>query len=168
MSSSTNDQCSDFFNIKRFDSAINNVLHSDIKSTATAGTGVLISGDFNAHHSLWDTLSHADKHGKALEKFLSKNNFLIANDGQPTFHTSKAKTAVDITSFSGDIVVENWHHSQPLGTTHHDILIYDVVAVEAELLTLHSTNNSANSMLTLNIAWKKVDYSQFNLIVEKV
>ena len=168
MSSSTNDQCSDFFNIKRLDLAINDVLLSDIKSAATAGTGVLISGNFNAHHSLWDTLSHADKHGKALEKFLSKNNFLIANDGKPTFHTSKAKTAVDITSFSGDIVVENWHHSQPLGTTHHDILIYDVVAVEAELLTLHSMNNSADSMLTLNIAWKKVDYSQFNLIVEKV
>lgn len=86
-------------------------------------SGILICGDFNAHHSLWDTEHSTDKVGHSLVKFFNNNDFNIANDGSPTFCTQNSKTAVDLTTYRGQIAVENWTaDSPPLGQDHHKVL----------------------------------------------
>ena len=167
ISSSSKDIRVDNFDPTSFDLAVNDVAARFDDSFATAGTAVLFAGDFNAHHSLWDYQSKADKHGRALAKFF-ESDFTIANDGNPTYHAKESKSAIDITAFKGQIVIEGWHHSQPIGLSHHDVLVFDIVALEAEPLTLHALDDSPDSIKYSGIAWGKVDYSKFNSIVEKI
>ena len=112
-------------------------LEKHYESSARISTGVLLAGDFNAHHSLWDEFSKPDSIGKNIAKFLS-DRFTIANDGYPTFTKKGVHTAIDITAFCGSIVVDNWYHFMPVGRTHHDVLEYDIIATAAEPLNLHS------------------------------
>lgn len=127
-----------------------------------ASSGVLFCGDLNVHSKSWDHQSSPDKLGKAIEGFLNNNNFSIANDGSPTFETNNAKTAIDLTTFSGDIVIENWQTTFPIGNSHHKVLQYDLVAPDAEPLSLHRINTTVDSLLSNNIVWSKVDFSKFN------
>ena len=68
--------------------------------------GVLLCGDFNAHHSTWDRYSKVDHKGKQMFQFAIKHNLKLANDGEPTcFLPAKHPTAVDLTFSNGDYAI---------------------------------------------------------------
>jgi hypothetical protein len=95
--------------------------------------GVLLCGDFNAHHPSWDKYSKADSKGRQIFKFATLNNLDIANNGQPTCYLpSKHSTAVDLTISHGCFVVTDWKASHlSLGKSPHRILSYTLAPLAA-------------------------------------
>ena len=169
ISSSSNDSRTNDFDINHFWEPISQ-LESLYSSSERITTGTLLCGDFNAHHSLWDGNSPVDSIGKKMAKFFNDHVITVANDGLPTYTKYRVRTAVDVTSFYGDILIDNWKHFMPLGRTHHDVLEYDVVAKEAEPLHVHSISELVGNPTDYSLPkvnWKKVDWSRFNMIAEQ-
>ena len=136
--------------------------------TSDFNNGLLICGDFNSHHPLWDKIHRADKTGRALAKFFDDNNFNIANDGSPTYYTQQSRSAIDLTAYRGQIAIENWTAEHPpLGLCHHQVLSYEIASLQAEPLHLHSTDGLESNEF-IGISWKNVDWCKFNNIVAEI
>lgn len=84
---------------------------------------LIISGDFNAHHHLWDP-DRQNARGKEIAKLIEKHGLIILNDGQTTFiHSAKrneriSKSAIDVTICSPELaakldwqIIEDQHSS---------------------------------------------------------
>lgn len=87
----------------------------------------MISGDFNAHHSLWGSPKE-DCRGKTIEKIMKENELITLNDGSPTFiHTGaqNSSTCIDLTFCSAEIADKlNWEVlDDQHGSDHFPIVI---------------------------------------------
>ena len=131
-------------------------------------SGIIICGDFNAHHKIWDKQHANDSTGRSLAKFFDDNNFYIANDGSPTYCTQQSQSAIDLTAYRGQIAIENWSaDSTPLGHDHHKILEYEIVSLQAEPLNIHPTDGQETNVIE-GINWNKVEWSKFNSTVHNI
>jgi Endonuclease-reverse transcriptase len=88
---------------------------------------ILFCGDVNAHSKLWDAHSPEDNIGKHITSFLLNYGFVIDNDGNATYHGHHCRTAPDITTHHGDILIDNWMRQEPIGKNHHNVLSYDIM-----------------------------------------
>ena len=75
---------------------------------------LVIVGDFNAHHPLWDiNVTNADENGEQIENLLLNNNFCCLNEeDSPTYfsRTHGSFSSVDLSLCSGSIVdMFDWH-----------------------------------------------------------
>ena len=87
---------------------------------------LVITGDFNSHHSVWVAL-RSDTHGKAVYDWVEQQELVLLNDGSPT-RLDPARgifTCLDLTFTSTklsskmfwQVIYDNW------GTDHFPILI---------------------------------------------
>ena len=68
---------------------------------------VLLVGDFNAHHPLWDELHNVDSKGVNIESFILNSNFCCLNENDcPTYfsNTHNIFSSVDVSLCTADIV----------------------------------------------------------------
>lgn len=79
---------------KQFTNLINDYNHVN---------NVLIAGDINAHHPLWENNSKVDNKGIAIADILNLSNFIILNNGEHTYIKNNITTAVDIALANIDI-----------------------------------------------------------------
>ena len=85
---------------------------------------LLLVGDFNAHHPLWDeNCIRPDNSGNKIEAFLQNNNFCCLNEEETETYFSKTHgtlSSVDISICSTNIVDKfQWHVLDDLYTSDH-------------------------------------------------
>ena len=121
--------------------------------------GCLLCGDFNAHHRAWDKNRKQDYMGIKIVDFLKENNLRVANDGSATYSTSSVTSAIDLTTYGGKILVDNWSsNNKPLGACHHNILTFDVIAVPRNKGYFAKTDNTNCKNINLSqIEWNSFD-----------
>ena len=105
----------------------------DINDIIYASKNCVIAGDFNGHHTQWDSYQNEDQRGKKIEQFMSSNDIVCCNNKES--HTRKnpsntrctrteGKSSPDITLVSNSLEGSTkWrtHHDQ-LGSDHLPIL----------------------------------------------
>lgn len=64
---------------------------------------VLIAGDINAHHHLWEYNSKPDNRGIAIADILNTSNFVTLNNGEHTYIKEDKTSAIDIAIAHTDI-----------------------------------------------------------------
>lgn len=73
---------------------------------------ILVAGDFNAHHDMWDTQMDTDARGNAMEEWLRENTLTLANRGdKPTFignHGTNNTSNPDLTISSKAAPISSW------------------------------------------------------------
>ena len=78
---------------------------------------VIIGMDSNAHSPMWGC-EDTNKRGEMIEEFIVSNNLVVCNQGSKfTFMTTRAKSIIDLTLCSRDMVtrIRNWKVNE----THH-------------------------------------------------
>ena len=92
---------------------------------------LILGGDANAHHSLWNSTDINDR-GDELYSFLMSNNLHSCNIGHsPTFITRSRQEMLDvtITNSSAHPLVRDWKVSVISTTSDHRIVEFNVTAI---------------------------------------
>lgn len=109
-----------------------NVLRSKFKNLLHEHHGVsnlIIAGDFNAHHSMWNLTDKIDDRGVAISELISDSDFLVRNNGDHTFFRMYAGTyyesAIDVTIVSPDLAgIVDWERLiATIGSDHLPIIL---------------------------------------------
>lgn len=90
---------------------------------------VIVGGDFNAHHFSWDPL-HSDGKGTILFDLLNDENFVIMNNGQPTFFPvdiSRRPSAIDLVIVSPSLLLDTSMNILDYGVGSHHMALETVV-----------------------------------------
>ena len=115
---------------------------------------VLIMGDFNAHHPLWDfNITDADAEGEEIEQLLLNQNYCCLNEDDVHTYISKTHgslSSIDLTLCSAHLVEYcEWNVLDDLYTSDH----YPIV-----LTYLHDFPQSSTPKFNFNKAnWKKYE-----------
>jgi hypothetical protein len=83
--------------------------------------GVIVAGDFNAHHSWWNGGDKCDKGGTILQNQLEDTHLCLLNDGQPTRipdTLNQNSSVIDLTFVTSDLFCDSWWevNDDPLGS----------------------------------------------------
>ena len=82
---------------------------------------VIIMGDLNAHHPLWDK-SNINKGGITISDFMFNNDLIVKNDGSSTLFQSAINkvSAVDLTLVSSQLAIySSWEVIKDCGNSDH-------------------------------------------------
>lgn len=88
---------------------------------------VVIAGDFNLHHPLWEPDSKATPDSEALVEWIEDNELSVLNSpGEGTFYRSNMEklTTIDLTLASHSIVhrINDWQVIKDIGSDHFGLL----------------------------------------------
>ena len=92
-------------------------------------TPIILCGDINAHHPMWEASRTIPDHkGQLVMDFLNNQDLIITNDGSPTLpaiNIHHSDTAPDITATTPTLATRiTWHTSpDPLSSDHRPIHI---------------------------------------------
>jgi len=71
----------------------------------------IIVGDYNAKNRIWNSVSDNER-GRAIELLLTQNNFVVLNDGKPTFQNSRGHVSyIDLTIVSSSLATKCSRHT---------------------------------------------------------
>ncbi|KAL9875806.1 uncharacterized protein ACN427_013804 isoform 2-T2 [Glossina fuscipes fuscipes] len=89
---------------------------------------VILAGDFNARHRLYDDQVSTDK-GKILVNAISSSSFCVLNNGNTTFHCKRsgqtASSVLDLTFSNSTILSFNWNTSTvSIGKSQHSPILF--------------------------------------------
>lgn len=89
---------------------------------------VIIGGDINAHHYMWNNFNKIDERGSIIADIINNSKFHLLNDGNPTFfqlHNNNYTSAIDITLIKTNIIDKiEWNTvHESLGSDHFPIII---------------------------------------------
>lgn len=90
---------------------------------------VIIAGDVNAHHPIWNKTGKIDGKGKVIAEAITDSQFFVLNTGEHTFQQNYGGTpyesSIDITICSPDLIygTEWCRKTEYLGTDHLPIII---------------------------------------------
>lgn len=93
---------------------------------------VVLGGDLNAHHHCWG--DRTDKRGEVLMQLVDDFNFLILNDGSPTYvpiRLDQTATAIDLTMSSPNIFTDMGWKVLDMGIGGHHLAIEIGVSIGA-------------------------------------
>ena len=82
---------------------------------------IIIMGDFNSHHPLWDK-TPTNTGGKNISDFFFKNELIVMNDGSHTLfqNTNNNSSAVDLTMISSQLALYcAWKVIYDCGNSNH-------------------------------------------------
>ena len=114
---------------------------------------VLIVGDFNAHHSLWDeNVMEADTDGKKVERLIINDNYCCLNESETNTYFSKTHgkmSTVDLSICSPSIVdCFEWNVANDLYTSDHYPIIISYLSNSPEPQKINYKYSKAD--------WKKI------------
>lgn len=75
-------------------------------SDYNAKSNVLIAGDINAHHHLWEHDSKPDNRGIVIAEIISESKFITLNNGDHTYIKDPKTSAIDIAMAHEDIALD--------------------------------------------------------------
>ena len=89
---------------------------------------IILCGDFNAHHSLWEHSRNVNTRGRKLHKIINNYQLTCLNNGKPTFparYSHHQDTTPDISFISSSLVLRtNWDvHPDPFFSDHCPVKI---------------------------------------------
>ena len=91
---------------------------------------LIIGGDFNSHHPLWDSLClQPDAKSRVIEAALLQTSIAVINNGNPThFHTqTNSHSAIDLTLCSADISRNIiWTIDEDLHSSDHYPIVIEI------------------------------------------
>lgn len=90
---------------------------------------VLIAGDLNAHHHLWNFDNNNNTKGNHIAESITKSDFVVLNDGSHTYekfiNKRLVKSAIDVSFCSPDLAnIINWKRVEEfIGSDHLPLVI---------------------------------------------
>ncbi|VVC26366.1 Endonuclease/exonuclease/phosphatase [Cinara cedri] len=97
-------------------------------SVRTSTVPVLVSGDFNAHSSVWGS-PREDRRGELLLDMLAANNLIVCNVGNsPPFVRGASGTHIDVTVASESLAprVRNWRVFDEESLSLHRYIYFEI------------------------------------------
>jgi len=99
----------------------------------------IIVGDFNAKNRLWNSPSDNTR-GRAVEQLIDQNNFVVLNDGKPTFQNTQGHLSyIDLTIVSSNLATKcTWYTlNNMMGADHTPIVcrVEDILQTESATVT---------------------------------
>lgn len=124
---------------------------------------VFISGDFNAHHTIWGCNS-VDSRGRDILDSIDDNELVLLNNGQVTTVGSMSwrPNALDLTMVSSSLALscEWWVHDDPLGSYH----LPTMTNLTFNINNMHTNYNNYKA----NINFKLVNWELYNINVNNL
>lgn len=122
-------------------------------------SGVIVAGDLNAHHGMWDPLCRVnDKHGVHIHKWIVETHARLLNDsGRPTYFDASnvGRSTPDLVIASPDVQASEVQFAQCLGwdASDHTPMKFDV----------HMPNLSRRRIgdILPKYAWKRADWGRY-------
>jgi Endonuclease-reverse transcriptase len=95
----------------------------------------VICGDFNAHHSWWNSSIVNSVRSDSLISWLNLYNFdLISESDIATFHRSSAHSVIDLTFATKNLQIFDWHIDDFNATgSDHELIKFNIRTKAAEL-----------------------------------
>lgn len=103
-------------------------VYGDFVSKYDGLDNVLIVGDYNAHHPLWNRSGKTDRRGVIMADIITNSNLVILNDGSHTYEIIQNdilyKSALDVTLVSRNLALKaDWTRvDEFLGSDHLPII----------------------------------------------
>lgn len=120
---------------------------------------ITITGDFNAHHTLWGS-HHSDKSGKLLLESSQEHHFFPINDGTPTrlTHPSNLPSVIDLTFVSSHTTpLVSWQSFEDaLGSDH----IPSIIRIN---LSVKKISTFSHKLSLSGLDWKKYQSTLISL-----
>lgn len=91
----------------------------DLQRLLALDVNVILSGDFNAHHSLWNC-SHVNDHGKMIYDFLCTQS-APDHPPTPTHFTNRSSSTIDFSSYHGFNYPKEMSSLQELSSDHNPL-----------------------------------------------
>lgn len=119
---------------------------------------IMIGGDVNATHAVWDNAHRTNGKGKIIAETLGTSHFYISNNGMPTRQSLSnfTNSAIDITFSSPDISYKiDW-------TISDDNLGSDHLPIQITLKTTNNQNTFTRTRINYNKLTKKLGRTNFD------
>lgn len=101
------------------------------ESIKTAKTQVLVTGDFNAHHTDWGSKT-CNKRGEALSDLISGLGLVVSNEGNtPTFRNQNGTSIIYITIATPTLAtkIADWKVLDTISLSDHSYILYMISTV---------------------------------------
>jgi exonuclease III len=88
----------------------------------------IISGDFNAHHPLWNSSKRPLRADRVMHLLDEQNFHLLNTPDIPTFFNGRSESVIDLTLVSNDIMdkVRNWSVLEETTSSDHMVVCIDI------------------------------------------
>lgn len=131
-------------------------------SISSTHSEVLLTGDFNAHHTDWGSRV-CNKRGEALSDLINARGLTICNTGQkPTFQNKNGCSIIDLTIASPMLAAQitNWEVLDTISLSDHNYIMFKIGALIPNTPQNTHTWNSRNvneKKLAAALAARKLD-----------
>ncbi|XP_035215115.1 uncharacterized protein LOC118188733 [Stegodyphus dumicola] len=119
---------------------------------------VIISGDFDAKHTIWGP-SQPDPRGLQICEFLASTDMCVINDpdSPPTFTGARGNSWIDLTLLRkhGQLNIINWKVLEEANLSDHNIITYEI------------SNTKCNRSSKTKMKLKHIDWLKFRLILKE-
>ena len=130
------------------------------------GRPFLLAGDFNCHHSLWNTaIQNPNQEARQLANWLEAQGcYLLNRDQEQTFFRSnlRSKSIIDLAFVAGfDVNTwDQWHRAEDTGSDH--------ICIAFSTFTATAENSYLNPLLELPYAISKADWNLFDETLQRL
>lgn len=97
-------------------------------SIITATCDVIVAGDFNAKHRIWNSRVNDDK-GESLAEFTHALGLIVCNQGdRPTWQQENSESFIDVTMVSANLAarVTNWQVLEEYSHSDHNYIAFTI------------------------------------------
>lgn len=105
-----------------------NNLQNIVDHSKKQKTPLILGGDFNSHHTLWNSKKTTNR-GTALAEFITKNNLFILNKGNtPTYEARNHESIIDLTIVNSAALnmFQNWKVDQTPSLSDHKMIRFEL------------------------------------------
>ena len=121
----------------------------------------IIGGDFNSHHTSWESTREADVSGKSLFKLAETHDLIIQNirDMPTRRHHTGSTSVIDLTFTKGNVRLSEWAiaYDREVGSDHTPILLSVLIGEQEHLFKRHNAPPRHN--------WSKANWPLFQSIL---